>query len=367
MDRRAKDNAMKKQRIEYPKKILFILVSLFFSFFALLVTGELVANILLPKTKYQYDPTLGWKPKANYVSKITTTDLSGEKYIVDYMTTQYGFRQFGDLSSGKARIFIIGDSFTDTHASNDETYFGILSNQLDVEVFAFGGSGYGTLQQLMVVKEFSEEIKPDIFVLQYCDNDIANNSLFLEGHSVVTKQKKFRPYWVDGAIEYRTPAKSLVRLLFEHSYMFRFADHFITNLRYRQYGGYYPPDCKAYEDWDSILSEGKTNEIVEQARSAIATTQLLMAEMARALPPETKLITFTVSTEQESLVDIWQSIAREAGFSAYTSVAMRVESAEKAGHIVRIHDGAHWNRLGNKIAGDELSRIIQQDFSDVVS
>jgi hypothetical protein len=41
---------------------------------------------------------------------------------------------------------------------------------------------------------------------------------------------------------------------------------------------------------------------------------------------------------------------------------MKVEDAEKGGAVVRVRDGAHWNRLGHKIAGEELTRIIRRDF-----
>jgi hypothetical protein len=43
-------------------------------------------------------------------------------------------------------------------------------------------------------------------------------------------------------------------------------------------------------------------------------------------------------------------------------VSERVEAAEKTGESVRMIDRNHWNRLGNRIAGEEMARVLAQGY-----
>ena len=104
------------------------------------------------------------------------------------------------------------------------------------------------------------------------------------------------------------------------------------------------------------------DKVIALKSEAVSTTQFLMSEIRRILPPTTQLITFPASSDDPEELRIWQSISKNAGFIAYPSVSLKVEEAEKNGKTVRVMDGAHWNRLGNKIAGEELVKIIKRDF-----
>jgi len=329
----------------------------------LLVLGETITRVFGATNIYDYDPALGWQPKSNFAAHMQKTDLSGETYAVDFSTNQYGFRAFGDLGSNKTRILFVGDSWTgDPNTSDQDAYFSVVGSCLPVEVFAIGGGGYGTLQELMLVKKYAEIIKPDIFVLQYCDNDLINNSFFLEGPSINSMQKNFRPYWVDGQVRYRRPADSLYTLMYRYSRLFRTLDSLVTMGQYKLYRSYYPPGYQAYDGLAPAQSPTQQAEITAQKMASVATTGFLMSEMQRALPSGTKLLTFSASSDDQEELRIWLSLAEETGFTAYPSVSMKVEEAENNGRIVRVLDGAHWNRLGNRIAGEELSRVIARDF-----
>jgi len=349
------------------KKIIYFTCISVFCLLLLVICGEMLANLLLPETQYRYSKPLGWAPKANYSASVPVVNQDGQTYTINYSTSEYGFRSFGDLDSDKPRILIIGDSFTDTHTSNQNSYYGIIEKNLPVEIFAFGGSGYGTLQQLMILKKFAKLINPDIFILQFCNNDFNNNSYRLEEEFIARNQRNLRPYWHKGSLTYRTPQDSLLRILYQNSKLFRFFDLFYTNKQFRKYGGYYPPNEEGHDGWGSIMNKGEKVPAYKNVKSAIATTQYLLSEMAKALAPETKLISFTVSTKQKEKTRAWKMAAEKAGFVTYTSVARRVEEAEKSGQVVRIHDGAHWNRLGNAIAGEELSRILREDYLRIIS
>ncbi len=348
---------MKRQEIKYITAATMIFA------ITLLLLGELMARWLGVTVVYEYDSALGWRPKGNFASRIPVIDQSGEKYVADYSTNEFGFRAFGDLGNEKKRILFVGDSWTgDPNTSDQDAYFGVVQKELPVEVFAIGGGGFGTLQELMLVQEFAKKIKPDIFVLQYCDNDIINNSYFLEGPSITRSQKNFRPYRVDGEIRYRLSADKLYILLHRYSRLFRTLDALVSTAQYKIYNSYYPPPYQAYNGLAPARSPEQKAEIAAQKDASVVTTQFLMSEMKRALPPTTKLVTFSASSDDPEELRIWQSLAGKAGFIAYPSVSMRVEQAEANGEIVRVRDGAHWNRLGNRIAGEELAEIIARDF-----
>ena len=105
---------------------------------------------------------------------------------------------FGKLSSAKPRVFVIGDSFTQaTAASDQQTYYAVLQRLLDVEVFAYGGGGYGSLQEFMILDRYLDLIKPSLILWQFCTNDFINNSPELETGSVINNNGIVRPYWVD--------------------------------------------------------------------------------------------------------------------------------------------------------------------------
>jgi len=318
------------------------------SFFLCFSIGELAVRILWNELPYEFDKELGWKLKPNFSAVRKIIDQSGSINKANCSTNEFGFRAWGNPETSGKRILFVGDSFTgDCNTSNEDAYFGIVSKQLEAEVFAVGGGGYGTLQELLLLKRYVEKIQPDIFVLQYCPNDIYNNSFHLEDNSIIRNQKNLRPYIVNGDITYRLPKNHPYILLYKNSKFFRFLDILLQGIQYRIYNDYWPP-----------LSEEDKKTFAKEEEGAIFLTRELLVELKKIMPPHTKTLTFTSGTEDEYETEVWQSIAADAGYATFPSVSLQVEKAEKKGEIVRIHDRGHWNRLGNKIAGDELTSIL---------
>ncbi|MGV1100370.1 hypothetical protein ACUUL3_13305 [Thiovibrio sp. JS02] len=318
----------------------------------ILALGETVTRIFGVDLLYEYDQQLGWKPKSNFSSVKSGYDLEGRREDFLVTTNVHGFRMFGNVDNGKKRILFVGDSFTgDPHTSNEEAYFGVVKKKLPIEVFAIGVGGYGTLQELMLVRKFSKTINPDIFVLQYCTNDIVNNSFFLEGLRIVRNQKNLRPYLVNNQVVYRLAPSHPYVFMVKNSRLFRTVDLVMQGVQYKYYGGYAPAP-----------SEDLRAAIEAEMAAATKLTLHLMKEMRASLPPKTKVVTFSCSSKNQAETNAWLSIATEADFDAYESVSMCVEKAERARQVVRGADGAHWNRLGHKIAGEELANIIQEKY-----
>jgi len=152
---------------------------------------------------------LGWMPAPNYVFTGEKVDAGGKKYSVKITTTKDGFRIFGNTQEqNKAKVLFLGDSFTNAvDVSDSKTYYGILKDTLPVEVFAFGGGGYGTLQEYMILEKYVDEIRPDILVLQFCSNDFINNDYELELRSRRNNNGMRRPYLTENGVTYRLPKK----------------------------------------------------------------------------------------------------------------------------------------------------------------
>jgi len=164
---------------------------------------------------------LGWEAAAN-VSKKHAVKGFGE---IIYSTQKHGFRRFGDTKTDKTKLFIIGDSFTVGHTVSDgNTYYDYLKKHNDnIEVFAYGGGGYGSLQEFMILDRYFDEIGPDIVLWQFCSNDFINNSHELESASFGNNNQMTRPYYKNGAIEWLFPKQygGLFDKLVQSSYLLR--------------------------------------------------------------------------------------------------------------------------------------------------
>lgn len=326
-------------------------LGLVIAFVILALFGEMIVRTFGHTLAYEQDDLLGWKPKADFSARMKVRDQAGGEYEVNFSTGRNGFRAFGDLLSTRKRVLIVGDSFTsDPYTDNGDAYFGIIAKRLPVEVFAIGGGGYGTLQELLLVRQFVNLIKPDIFVLQYCTNDIAANSFDMEERtSYVRNQNNLRPYLVGDSIVYRLPKYHPYLLLHNKSRLFRKLDVEIMKLQYRI-------------DGPSGPRVAETPAIAAEKAAAIALTVKLMSQLAAAMPKSTRLLTISCSTSNREETETWKTMALAAGLAAYPSVSEKIEAVERNGEVVRIYDRNYWNRLGNRIAGEELARVLAQHY-----
>ncbi|MGI9499777.1 MAG: hypothetical protein ACR2P3_07050, partial [Geminicoccaceae bacterium] len=87
-----------------------------------------------------HEPALGWDLAGDCRLKTKSLiDSDGIEYRVDYSTNEFGSRLWGDSSSSRPKVMIVGDSFTDAQeVSDDKTYYAVLKSKMDVEVFAYG-------------------------------------------------------------------------------------------------------------------------------------------------------------------------------------------------------------------------------------
>lgn len=304
--------------------------------------GEALIRLFGHTLVYEPDPVLGWRPKADLTATYDVPDAGGEHQRIEHVTVQHGFRVFGDTSGARPRVLFVGDSFTaDPATTRTEAFFAVATRPLPIETFAIGGGGYGTLQELLLLEPLLPIVRPDVLVLQYCTNDLEDNSFDAESRlSHVRNMKNLRPYQVGDAMVYRMSPHHPYRLLHEHSRLFRKLDVELMNLQYRL--------------WEPARRR-LTPE--ERAHSAEITTRL-MTRLAAAVPAATHKLSISCNTADRDDKALWQDMARRAGFEPLASVSEAVEAAERGGSSVRLRDGFHWNRLGHRLAGEELGRQL---------
>ena len=170
------------------KRLISNFLILILSIISILLVGEIVFRIY---AKFQYNVPFIFS------------------HAVKQEDSEFGWpgkKIFGDRDSNKYKIFFIGDSFTHgLGISEDKMYYNLIKDKLSIEVFIYGGAGYGTLQEYMVLDKYFDQLKPDLIIIQLCTNDFVNNLWELENASLFNINYMVRPYLINGEIVYRCP------------------------------------------------------------------------------------------------------------------------------------------------------------------
>ncbi len=309
------------------------------------------------------DVELGWRATEDYQFSGLVADSEGEQYPVSMSQDERGFRMFGDLESTKPRLFVIGDSHTQAAgASDDRTYYAVVGEVLDMEVFAYGTGGFGSLQELMVLEKYVDVVQPDLVVWQFSVNDLVDNSPDMERETGVVQQGMTRPYWRDGRVQYILPQGGSVRL--------------------RRLSLQYCRVCRTITSrWDRVRATAARNPRMVEARIApgqdlheiflesVQTTGEVMAE-ARRVVGGAPIAALIVGGDRESGVASRQALAEVArlqGLTVLTEVHEALLSVEDSGSVVRQADGAHWNEPGHRIIGEALAEAIRRRFPELTT
>jgi GDSL-like lipase/acylhydrolase family protein len=128
----------------------------------------------------RYDPTLGWDKVPN-----EEIWLHAEEADVLFRTNAHGLRgpdRPYEKGPGVARVLLLGDSFTEAGAVEEErSVRAVLEGLLNgggcrrYEVINAGTSGYSTDQEYLFFMEEGRRYQPDVVVLMFFSNDLAEN------------------------------------------------------------------------------------------------------------------------------------------------------------------------------------------------
>jgi len=340
------------------------------SVFLALVTGELVlrtwqyfrwhvsfiegkprdaANLLSPIT---LDDKLGWRATPNYRFNGMKRSADKTEYPVNISQDANGFRMFGDLTSPAPRVLFIGDSFTQAlEVSDDKTFYAPLK-ALNINVFAYGGGGYGSLQEFMILDKFFDVIKPDLIVWQYCTNDIVNNSPELETASVINNNDLVRPYLVDGTVRYilpRSHATALRLLALRYSRLLYIILNRIDRVR-------------TMLPLHTVEMESSPGEPAHpQFLRALATTDEIMG-MVRHRVGKVPIVGFIVGKDRDYGPEYIEGLTKVSldHDVMLADLEGAVLEAGLRGEIVKAEDKAHWNEMGHHLVNLGLMKFLSE-------
>ena len=307
---------------------------------AFFVIGEVATRTALRDHHSQIrnvSAELGWETSANARLEYVHPAFGS----ISYSTVRDGFRRYGNLHTGKTRILILGDSFTEAaQVSDGEGYFDYLDDTVrDVEIFAHGTGGYGSLQEYMMLTRHIDVIRPDVIVWQFSANDLINNDNDLETRNALSS-RMVRPYYEDGRIEYRFGGANF---LSQYSRLVKFVSVRVAMLR---------GDGSRTTNLD-----GERKNHPQSLERSVRTTGAIM-QLVRQRAGEIPIVGF--STEVEPFADsVYKSLARSARWIYIEGVADSIAAASARGMVV---DGlprdGHWNRNGHAVAGRVIERYL---------
>lgn len=339
------------------KNALFGVITTLITLFLISIIGELLIRTYDALRKNHpslvIDKETGWLPAPDLNYLTIKTDAAGEFYLLHATSNGDGFRFFGDPSTSKKKIFIVGDSYTHAvEVSDKQTYYSHLAKELDYELFVFAAGGYGTLQQLMAVEKWIDVIEPDILLIQFCSNDFINNHFGLERASTFNNNGLKRPYWVDGEIIHKLPKSfPLVRhFANKHSRFLYFILHRIDRLR-----SHVATDSIEYTIYYS-------NEEVPMYVDSQSVTNELLGKISRIASDQgVKMYLFTVDKQEPYYTDLLRIVDEHDDIIFIAGVPEAIETAESEGTTVRASDRAHWNNKGHEITGSALSTFFNSE------
>lgn len=293
---------------------------------------------------------IGWKPRPD----IRWTESFPGYGTVDYSTAKYGFRTFGDVNTRRKKILVLGDSYTQAdQVSDGHTYYDHLArHNPGIEIFAFGGNGYGTLQEYMILDRYIDEIDPDLILWQFCANDLLNNSHPLESASFNNNNQAFRPYRQGEKIVFSFPR-------FEgHGWLYNsLASSQITRLLGLDLGFLRSEVPDAMQEGAIEKHLTPDNPLVVEAT---ATTRDHLRQV-RSRAGSRPIVGFCDSGDGSAG---WSpsALCREAGFRFIPEVANAIETARHTG--IQIDSGLedkHWNVTGHEIAGKVILEFLEHE------
>jgi lysophospholipase L1-like esterase len=177
-------------------------------------------------------PTRGW---ANVPS--TSVEYGDPEFAIRATHNALGFRgpEVGPRDPGRQRVLLLGDSFTYGIGVEDDETLSARLEQLapSLEVLNTGVNGYGTGQELLLLQEEGERLEPDVVVLAFFWNDVANNVERANHRFRLVDGRIVPPDVIDVRPSDRAKERRVRRRWLRHSYLYRFASDRLKMARFR--------------------------------------------------------------------------------------------------------------------------------------
>lgn len=284
-----------------------------------------------------YSEYLGWEIVPEVHSNRTIKGYGK----VSYSTGKHGFRTFGDTGSKNKKVLVIGDSVTQGYTVSDgNAYYDYLKKRAgNIEIFAYGCGGYGSLQEYTILDKYFDLIKPDIVLWQFSSNDIINNDHDLESGSFYNNNHMTRPYLIDGEIKWLYPMQQggWIYSAVQHSYLLRFINIRLNIFKAAHFG---------------TIEDKLSEEHPLFKRSAQTTSEIM--RMVRKRVGDIPIVTISAD-EPKWVGNTFLNISQRYKMHYIPGIPETIMKAKKKGVAVdgSPYDG-HWNDVGHYIVGEMI-------------
>lgn len=176
------------------KNIGLNLLLCLFSILLTLLIMEAASRTFFPSKMYyasspksffiQHDPEIGWTNKKDISGPYYTPNTTEPVFVRTNSFGQRGGSVNLEKTGGKKRILILGDSNAFGYAIKEENMFSsLLSEQLSASYEVINSSvfGYGTDQQLLLLKREGLRFNPDIVLIAFSAGDLSENMFSIDG------------------------------------------------------------------------------------------------------------------------------------------------------------------------------------------
>ncbi len=315
--------------------------------------------------------TRGW---ANAPS---TTAVYGEpEFHFDVRHNALGFRGAEVPAAkppAKLRVLVLGDSFTYGIGVADDETFSVRLEALDprFEVLNTGVNGYGTAQELLLLRDQGLALRPDVVVVVFFWNDLANNYLrdFPRFRLVAGELVWPEPM----AVEKRAEKGPERRAWLRHSRVYRFASDRLKIVGYRLkllLG--IPLESREFLDlgdreaaWQ--LTAALLREIRDRAASIGART--LVVSMPDQVQVETSVSVLGLEPEEYEVQARLRELCEAAGIP-FLDLIPALEAGQVPGEPLYYakdrHLRAHGHVLVARALAQELDRLVPPAASEPV-
>lgn len=346
------------------KRIVFSAVAALIPLFFLILAAEVRMRLKFSKAaiaeaRRVIDPELGWKPTPNLVREGTAIDALRRPSKFRMTQNADGFRLASDPNTPKPRVFVLGDSYTQSDDIDDSKFYAaLLARRIpEADFWAFGCSGYGTFQQWMILQKHVATIRPNVLLLQMSSNDIVNNLLELEDAMPFLATPGPRPYLMDDGttkFHFSTRDKGLRRYSRTWASLQDRFDAIVNKSerwvpgQVRQYGTARNP-----ENFDELLDRA-TEKTVE-----------LLRKMQSTIGPDARLIAF-YDEDVPPLSDALKRACTLAGIEVGDELidtigpALMAEEGRHGKFVYRTIDKWHWNDAGHAVVADLLEKPLRE-------
>lgn len=341
---------MSENRLTLRKRFFFILLIGIFILLVTSVLGELLVRNFYPQVLL--GPRWSYSEKYHIVwpeNEIITNEIPGEwKFI--YTTNEYHSRgKVIGLSNAyeKANIVVLGDSYSFGQGVNDnEEYASVLSHKLkdDFNVVNLSVSGWALTQEIRRYYELGQLYKPQLVILQFCENDPWGNTYFKvtdieNGKFVFKNSDNSSTRW----------KRALSNSFLQKSCLYVMIRDFLKNTSFNQ----------------RIVSNS-----VGETRGGIVRDKEIEREVFY-----TNLLDLFVRDLNASGIPLIM-IAPNREIDNFPLIKRKVEELDSL-NLIKYHEtedwfekgidysspeGHHWGRKGHAVIGEKLSDIITREF-----